>query len=418
MPPSKERIASMARKRHPVTQKGYTGQNLYWQEKADGSRRYIGVYKQKLLHPDRSTTWRTLEVRADSVKEAKRLRDQAVEAGQEAILLDEFGHAVTDPAPDSDTTTVVEWVRKVEENRTVKRSEQSRKRDDSLRRKHIEQYTPWGKLPISAVRKLTVQSWVRNLQSGRLAPSTILHIFGILNRAFREAVANDLIDKNPAEGINLEAPDYREHDFLEVEEIKELADAMPARYRVAVLVGGFGGLRWGEVSGLTLDDLFAEDEVPHLVVLHSLQRDTLALKEPKTASSVRPVTLTPELVEALQGHLRFFPSEQEEPCSSNECPERIHHGLVFTGDKGGPVRYHHFRDRIWNPTCEKVLGRRIRFHLLRHSHTRQLQDAGLDAWDVAARLGHRQLATTTRYTKQTLSRQAVVAERLAEVQAG
>ena len=207
MLPSKERIASMARKRHPVTQKGYTGQNLYWQEKADGSRKYIGVYKQRLLHPDKSTTWRTLEVRADSVKEAKRLRDLAVEAGQEAILLDEFGNPVTDPAPDSDTTTVVEWVRKVEENRTVKRSEQSRKRDDSLRRKHIERHTPWGKLPISAVRKLTVQSWVRSLQSGRLAPSTILHIFGILNRAFREAVANDLIDKNPAEGITLEAPD-------------------------------------------------------------------------------------------------------------------------------------------------------------------------------------------------------------------
>jgi integrase len=48
---------------------------------------------------------------------------------------------------------------------------------------------------------------------------------------------------------NLERVERR---FLSVDEIHDLADAIDSRYRVMVLLGGYAGLRFGELAALRL----------------------------------------------------------------------------------------------------------------------------------------------------------------------
>ncbi len=404
--------------RNKVERKGCEG--IYYEDLKSGRRSYIATWRIPVIDLDDPDLikWRSIERRATSLEEAKLLRAEGQMAAREPIVeLDPDRQLDALVKGIKDTILLPAWVNSVEEMKLEDhRSEATVKRDASLIRNHIIPH--WSKTPVTSVRKLDVQKWVKVL-STKLAPATVAKAFGLFKSAMEEAVDNGLLTDNPCRKVKLPKIKDKESDFLEANEIRNLAEAVrDRRYRMAVLLGGFTGMRWGEVFSLTLDDLHLDHEVPHLWVRHSLDRDTLALGDTKNDQSVRQVTLTPELVTEMREHLQSFGSSSPERCESPKCPASVHDtGLVFVGQKGGPVSYWFFRDRILTPACEEALGRRVNFRLLRHSHTRQLQDAGdLDSWDIADRLGQNQLKTTRRYSKTHLSRQARVAERMAEIQ--
>ncbi len=101
---------------------------------------------------------------------------------------------------------------------------------------------------------------------------------------------------------------------------------------------------------------------------------------PKTKSSRRTITLNPATTAMLEAHInKYKPGEK---------------GLVFTGPRGGPINPSNFRSRVWNPTVEKVVGRRVRFHDFRVSSVGWLREAGLDLRTIADRLGHSDISVT------------------------
>ena len=89
----------------------------------------------------------------------------------------------------------------------------------------------------------------------------------------------------------------------------------------------------------------------------------------------------PELVvRPLAEHLLRFP-----PLLGTEDPN--HEGLVFYGERGGPVRRHVFR-RDWYRACDEAGVERVRLEWLRHTGASLAYAATGDMKAVAGRLGH------------------------------
>ena len=84
--------------------------------------------------------------------------------------------------------------------------------------------------------------------------------------------------------------------------------------------------------------------------------------------------------------------------------------------EGRAIHMTNWRGRYWQPACDKALGRRVRFHTLRHSHTVQLQQSRVDPKVIMARLGHNNLATSYDiYAHSTADDDRLAADELDEV---
>jgi len=122
----------------------------------------------------------------------------------------------------------------------------------------------------------------------------------------------------------------------------------------------YGGLRWGEAVALRRASCNLLRS--RLLVTESLSEVNGVLHfGPTKTHQRRSVSLPSFLCERLREHL------DSEFGTSDDS-------LVFTSDRGAPVRYSNFRNRVWLPAT-RAAG------LERHRHTHRAADFG----DVAAR---------------------------------
>lgn len=99
-------------------------------------------------------------------------------------------------------------------------------------------------------------------QGGKLAPSTVLKIVGVLKGICDLAIKDRLIVKAPTDDLALPRRDGRRlHRYLTVEQLLAVADEagrariQPTDRKALVLVLGLCGLRWGEMCGLRVEDV-------------------------------------------------------------------------------------------------------------------------------------------------------------------
>jgi len=110
---------------------------------------------------------------------------------------------------------------------------------------------------------------------------------------------------------------------------------------------------------------------------------------PKTEKSSRTVYLPDLVIAPMAEHLLRFPPLRDEEDPNLE-------GLVFYGEKGGPVRRHVFRS-AWQKACSGADVAGVRPEWLRHTGASLAYAATKDMKAVAARLGH----TSTRMMDTT-----------------
>lgn len=109
-------------------------------------------------------------------------------------------------------------------------------------------------------------------------------------------------------------------------QVYALADAVTPRFRALVLLAAFGGLRRGELFGLTRGDI----DLLHLTVDVRVQRQEsrrgkALIGPPKTLAGRRTLALPTEVVPELEAHLARWVSV--EPTAS-----------IFVGEQGGALR--------------------------------------------------------------------------------
>lgn len=241
-----------------------------------------------------------------------------------------------------------------------------------------------GNLPggLAAIRPTTVQQWVKDLQSVKgLAPRTIETIYVIFASIMRGAVRDGYLRKTPCVDIRLPETAKTLVRLLAPGQVVALADAMPNRYSLLVLLGAGAGLRQGEAFGLALDRI---DPATGMITIDQqviVVDRCPVLAPPKTSSSLRDVPMPVFLQAAITGHCDHL------GLTGNDVLCRTHRGSLLRRD--------YFNREIWKPAVAAAqLPGDTTFHDLRHTFASTALAEGVPISEVSRWLGHKSITTT------------------------
>ncbi len=232
---------------------------------------------------------------------------------------------------------------------------------------------------------------MRELQAEGLSPWTIKRILGALSCVFTFALRRGYIATHPFHRLERDErphPLSSDQRVLTRTELARLFAACPRRYRPLLLTSSYTGMRLSEVLGLSWADVDFTAGVIH--VRHQLARGRRGVPPhripPKTRASVREIPLLPQLAEVLRQHKRGsqFTSGSD---------------YVFATRNGTAFLHHNVSKRVLRRAATGAgldrLGRRVRFHDLRHTFASHLIiDIRLDVVQVSRILGHARTSMT------------------------
>ncbi|GHD50687.1 site-specific integrase [Mycetocola manganoxydans] len=130
---------------------------------------------------------------------------------------------------------------------------------DSAWRVHVE--PRWGATPIAAIMHTDVQKWVSELGTGTKnekpkGSTTVKRSYGVLAAILDDAVRDRRLSSNPARGVNLPRKTSKKRVYLTHAQVQLLADSAGVQSTL-VLFLAYTGLRWGEATGMRVQDLDA-----------------------------------------------------------------------------------------------------------------------------------------------------------------
>jgi integrase len=124
----------------------------------------------------------------------------------------------------------------------------------SMARKHIA--PAMGRRSLSEVDSDDVRRFLGSLRERGYSTGYRSVARYVLARAFKLAAREGLLSRNPLDAVPVQKPAARpEVEPLEIDDVEALASAILPRYRAAVLVMAYAGLRIGEVGALTISNV-------------------------------------------------------------------------------------------------------------------------------------------------------------------
>jgi integrase len=232
--------------------------------------------------------------------------------------------------------------------------------------------TSLGNRRMASVLPSDIQAWATG-RSKVLGPLTLQNVVYTVSSIFKAAAADRLIGSSPF--VNITLPESHQERLvpLTVAQVRQLADAMPARNRAMVIVQAGLGLRVGELMGLRVEDVrFLKREVR---VETQIPPDGTEREDPKTALSKRTLPLPTFVAEALAEHMREFPPAAD--------------GSIFWASTGRPYTHTTYMTIFRNAVVRAGLPDGTTSHDLRHHYASVLLMAGESVVAVAERLGHK-----------------------------
>ncbi|HOV79557.1 MAG TPA: site-specific integrase [Bacillota bacterium] len=234
-----------------------------------------------------------------------------------------------------------------------------------------------GKLKLAELKPLHIQQFYNQEREKGYNEKTILQEHRILHRAFKKAVGDGLMARNPCDAVDAPSPEeYKPTIYTEKQYVALLNALRGHRMEAIILLAGMCGLRRGELLGLTWEDIDLENAVVHV-------RNTLVptskgniIKGPKSKTSNRDVAIPSSIILRLK-QLRGI-------------------GKLFTKSNG----------QDYNPSTVSRLFKEflkrnglphIRLHDLRHFNGTMMLRYGVTEREASARLGHSNLLMTKKY---------------------
>jgi integrase len=172
-----------------------------------------------------------------------------------------------DPKVASKTTVDMlyqEWIERIRNVGATGRKPASAKTLDNYRRYYENYVAPrWAHTPLTGVSYASTAEWITTLdgRDGRPAGRTTRREVGLMfGRLLGHAVKKGLLSSNPTKDP-VGGTDYipavakqREHVYLSMRQLTVLASAA-GEFDLLIMMAGTCGLRWGEITALTADDV-------------------------------------------------------------------------------------------------------------------------------------------------------------------
>lgn len=254
-----------------------------------------------------------------------------------------------------------------------------------------------GPVHLDELTRAQVNAWWQALPRDTHRRSCDL-AYNLLRTLCLAAVEDGLIAASPVHVRGAGKPSRRRSvDPLTPAQVLAIADAMPERWRLGVLLGAWCALRSGEVRELRRSDVDLDRAV--IKVQRGVVRagTTFHVGEPKTDAARRTVHIPASLLDDVRSHLR-------------DHTQLGPNGLLFWGQDGSNVDDRLWR-KVWLRACRDAGAEGVRFHDLRHVGLTYTAVAGATLRELQSIAGHTTPAMAMRY-------QEIAADHLAEVVRG
>ena len=228
-----------------------------------------------------------------------------------------------------------------------------------------------------------------------LSGKTILEHHRLLRAMLHKAVYWQLIVANPAERVQppkARKPKRRSYDDEQTKillENLELLSSEDTKYKVAIILTVFTGVRLGELIGLEWQDVDFKNGIISINRSSQYLSDMgVFTKVPKTESSIREIAI-PEFIISLLEEYKLWYEEQK----SIYGELWTNSDRLFVQADGKPM--HPSTISKWFVKYVGQIGLPvINFHGLRHTNASLLVAQNVDIAVISARLGHAQISTT------------------------
>jgi integrase len=216
-----------------------------------------------------------------------------------------------------------------------------------------------------------------NMAKSELSPRYVSYALSVIRQVFNFAINRDFfVGSDPTKRVKKPVSDNRRMRFLTHNEAQRLLDAILLHsvltYRIT-LISLHCGLRFGEIAGLTWQDL-------------NFQDDTILIRNPKNGQT--RVAFMTEAVKAV--FLEMEPGRAGDfvfqNSGKNEWMSQIPDTFMKAVNKIG------LNDSIEDSRLKVV------FHTCRHSFASWLVADGTDLFTVRELMGHKSIAMTARYS--------------------
>ena len=283
-----------------------------------------------------------------------------------------------------------------------------------------------GSLPLASIRRVHIQKITDDMASRGLSVKTIRKYHSQIATVFGEALRLEMIPSSPCDRIRfpkqIKVNEIRVFTrvqaliFLEIarlgvtvyypETVRSNGRKLPAHSET---VGGNfmlylmfnlalnSGMRRGELCGLTWKNVnFRKNQITIVESASKAKsKNGFFLKEPKTASSARTITIPKSVMDELQQWKLLQNDIRKQLGTAWNGAAKPENQLVFTAQDGSgmdlnyPVRYMHRLITAYNGTVsESEQLPNLDLHELRHSHATLLLEAGVPISEISRRLGH------------------------------
>lgn len=255
-----------------------------------------------------------------------------------------------------------------------------------------------GHMRLSKISRRHIQAFINSLSDGNekykpLGPKTVRNYINYTSSIFEYAIRLDLVSNNPCSKIILPALKKVEREVYTLTEAQTFIDTLiqkaPIVFQTYFILAIYGGLRRGELCGLTWNDIDFENEIISIdKALYHISNKGSTLDTPKSASSNRSLKLPSEVFEFFRKLKIFYENEKCRLGSYWNDTE-----FVFKDEDGNslsPLKPNRWLHRF----CENENLKYITPHSFRHLCASLMIDSGASVKTVQACLGHSDASTT------------------------
>lgn len=247
-----------------------------------------------------------------------------------------------------------------------------------------------GIIPIPRITARQIDDFLMSVSD--YSSSKIRCFYSLLNIAFAEAEALEIVDVNIMKSLEVRCPKSSQtprkaRSFTESEEkrfIKALTEykSNGHTYRIQMLLELYCGMRIGEINALKPEDINLNKGYicVNRTVSKDLNGEAILSETTKTAAGQRTVPINRFMIPLLEEALREM---KENP-----------YGLIFYDSRKDVIISTQRVSSVFNTVCKRAGLKGFRQHCLRHTFATRCIEAGIEPVVLKGWLGHTNIHTT------------------------
>lgn len=247
-----------------------------------------------------------------------------------------------------------------------------------------------GEIQLQKLQTMHIQQYYKQLMDIKnLSAVTVHKHHAVIRKALDYALKQQLVYRNVADAVSLPKKGRFKGKTYTKEQLNKLLEMVAdTKLELPIFLGGYLGLRRGEITGLKWKNVDLDNRLVHIHEVRTSAGEKVIIKEPKSEKSRRSIYIVDELYEVLVKH-KNSQSEYKKLFGR----EYQNSGYVVVREDGKPYRVNTVTEQFKKFLEDNDLPQ-IRLHDLRHTFSSILYHEGVDLKAISEVLGHSDISIT------------------------